>query len=102
MEFNCARVVLDYFTYTPFHLLQWTQVTIFQNEIEYLLDSQVLFSFASVIVVVYTIVVYLRKSWFEGVFKETVYALYFLILWHAVLTIILQVILLFSLFSPER
>ncbi|GMR40126.1 hypothetical protein PMAYCL1PPCAC_10321, partial [Pristionchus mayeri] len=42
--------------------------------------------------VIYTIVFHLRKSWFEGVFKEALYSLYFCILWHDVFTVILNAI----------
>ncbi|GMR43177.1 hypothetical protein PMAYCL1PPCAC_13372, partial [Pristionchus mayeri] len=76
MSDQCPQTIVNYFESKAISALLWMQLLI---------------SLASIAVVVYTVVFKLHKSWFEGVFKETLYALYFFILWHSALLVLLQV-----------
>ncbi|GMR43176.1 hypothetical protein PMAYCL1PPCAC_13371, partial [Pristionchus mayeri] len=73
---ECPQSIINYFESKAIHALLWIQL---------------LLSLASIAVVVYTVAFKLHRSWFEGVFKETLYALYFFILWHSTLLVLLQV-----------
>ncbi|GMR40561.1 hypothetical protein PMAYCL1PPCAC_10756, partial [Pristionchus mayeri] len=77
MADSCSQLVVDYYESTAIHALLWTQLVL---------------SLGAIFVVAYTIMFQLHKSWFEGVFQETLYALYFFILWHSILLVVLLII----------